>query len=234
MTVLSAVQNACRLPSMGIHPAPTTLFTSTDQQEIQLCNLANECAQIIAKAHDWRKLTTLKTQAGDGATTAFSLPADFDRMPVNSSVFLTSTAAPLARVEDTDQWLALGLTSVAGTAGAWFIIGGTINVKPAVAASTSIKFYYQSNLIVDPASGDNKTAFTLDSDAFMLNERLLTSCLQFKWRSQNGLDYQQELSDFNMAMGQEVARDKGSRILHVGRARMPSGVTLAYPGTVGV
>jgi hypothetical protein len=72
MTVLSAVQDACKLPSVNIYPAPTALFASTDQQEVQLCALANECAQFIAKAHDWRKLTTLKTQAGDGSTT--SLP----------------------------------------------------------------------------------------------------------------------------------------------------------------
>jgi hypothetical protein len=232
MTVLTAVQGACKNTSVGIFPAPTALFNSTEQQEIELCNLANETAQMIAKAHDWRLFTTLKTQAGDGSDTAFALPADYDRMPVKAKVWLTSNRTPLTRVEDTDEWMAIQLNSFSGLAGFWMILGGELNVYPAVSASTSVKYYYQSNLIVDPASGDNKATFTLDTDTFRLSERLLTLGMIWMWRSKKGLDFQQELANFNLAFAQETGRDKGSRMLMLGKPRTPAGVTVAYPGTI--
>jgi hypothetical protein len=234
MTVLSAVQDACKLPSVNIYPAPTALFASTDQQEVQLCALANECAQFIAKAHDWRKLTTLKTQAGDGSTTSFALPDDYDRMPVKAQIFRTSTTRPMVMINDLDTWQLNRLQSISDPTGEAIILGGFLQIYPAMESTDSAKYYYQSNLIVDPASGSNKTAFTLDTDVFVLNERLLTLCLVWKYRSQGGLDYQQELQDYAMAMAQEIARDKGSRMIVLGRGRMPDGVATAYPGSITV
>lgn len=232
MTVLAAIQAACKQPSMGIYPAPTAVFASANQQEAELGALANECAQIIAKSHDWRKLTTLKTQAGDGTTTAFSMPADYDRMPVKAAIYRTAAQIPMSPVGDIDTWMDLQLRSWVGSVGWWIILGGELNVQPALGASDSAKFYYQSNAIVHPVSGANKATFTLDTDTFLLSERLLTLCLIWKWRSQKGLDYQQEIQDFGMAIAQEQARDKGSRIIHVGRARIPDGVSYAFPGTI--
>lgn len=232
MTVLTAVQSACKNTSVGIYPAPTTLFSSTDQMEIEFCNLANEAATEIAKAHDWRLLTTLKTQAGDGSTTAFSLPTDYDRMPVKASIYLNSSKTQLTRVDDLDDWMDIQLQNYSGFAGWWLIQGGYLNVLPAPSATDSLKYYYQSNLIVAPATGSNKTAFTLDTDTFRLKERLLTLAIIFMWRAKKGLEYSQELNDFNLAFGQETGREKGSRMIKLGSPRLPDGVQQAYSGTI--
>ena len=234
MTVLTAVQNACKKPSLGLFPTPTALFSSTEQNELELCSLANEAAQMIAKAHDWQLLTTLKTQAGDGSDTTFDLPTDYDRMPVKASVYLTSTKTQLSPVTDLDRWQEIQLLGLSGVVGWWIIIGGQMNVYPAIASTDSAKYYYQSNLIVTPNSGSNKATFTLDTDTFRLPERLLTLAIIWMWRAEKGLDYQQELSDFNMAFGQETGRDRGSHIIRLGRARIPDGVSTAFPASISV
>lgn len=213
---------------------PTALFSSTDQYEVELCSFANEVAEMIAKLHDWRKLTTLKTQAGDGTTTAFSLPTDYDRMPVKAAIFKTSAQLPLTPVQDLDVWQDIQLRSWTGGIGWWIILGGSLNIQPVLSASDSAKYYYQSNLIVDPATGDNKTSFTLDTDTFRLPERLLKLGVCWFWRAQKGLDSTQERTNFELALTQEIARDKGSRIIKLGRGRVSSDIPLAYPGSIEV
>jgi hypothetical protein len=155
-------------------------------------------------------------------------------MPVKAQIFRTSTTRPMVMINDLDTWQLNRLQSISDPTGEAIILGGFLQIYPAMESTDSAKYYYQSNLIVDPASGSNKTAFTLDTDVFVLNERLLTLCLVWKYRSQGGLDYQQELQDYAMAMAQEIARDKGSRMIVLGRGRMPDGVATAYPGSITV
>ena len=47
-----------------------------------------------------------------------------------------------------------------------------------------------------------------------------------------GKEYAEDLKDFEIAMGEEAGREKGSRILYVGKKRV-SGGDLAFGGSVG-
>lgn len=230
MTILSSVQNACRYLNQDV---PSALVSSTEAFQVNILAVANQVAKSIARAHDWRLFTTLKTQAGDGTTTAFSLPADYDRMPVEGKIFLTSLNAPLTRVYDMEDWLRIQINNTGNVPGWWIILGGMLNIYPAMASTNSAKYYYQSNLIIAPSSGSNKTEFTLDTDTFRLSEHVLTLGIIYRWRAAQGLEAMSEMANFNVALAQEVARDKGPRVLKIGRLRMPDGVTPAYPGTVG-
>lgn len=229
MTVLAACQTAA-IKLVGY--APTALFGATGQLETELRTLANDVAEAVAKAHDWRKLTTLHTVAGDGTTTAFALPADYDRMPLKAGVYSTRSLLPLAPVVDLDQWLEMQLSGITGAPGCWIVLGGQLQVLPALAASESAKFYYQSNLAVAPGSGDNKATFTLDGDSFRLPERLITLGVVWRWKQLKGKEYAEDLRHYEIAFGEEAGRDKGSRVLAIGRARISGDATLAYPGTV--
>jgi hypothetical protein len=229
MTILTAFDQASRLMGKGVQ---TSLVSSSDPFAVEMLALANEVAPQIAKRHDWQKLITLMTQAGDDVTTSFSLPDDYDRMPVKAKVFQNSTAQPMYHVTDLDVWLENRLQSFTGAVNEWIILGGQLQIFPAMASTESAKYYYVSNLIVDPAAGPNKTAFNIDSDVFVLPERLLTLGLVYSWLQMKRLDYAQDMEDFEMALAQEIARDKGSRVLHVGQPRMPGDVNLAYRGTI--
>lgn len=231
MTVLAAAQ-AAALRLSGRRP--TSLFTSNDKLMIELADLVNETAVAIMKAHDWRKLTVLKTQAGDGTAEEFSLPSDYDRMPIKSNVYSTRSQLPLARAEDTDAWIEFQLTGFVGAPGVWIILANKIGIKPPLTSSESAKYYYISKNIVSADDGATftKSAFDTDSDVFFLPDRLLTLGLIWRWRSQKKFEYAEDMQNYNIALGEESGREKGSRILRMGTVRTPSDATPAYPGII--
>src|SRR4051812_34663583 len=117
MTALSACQSAMiRL----VGRKPNSVFSSQDQMELEIADLANEAAIAIARAHDWQALTNLMTQAGDASSTAFALPADYDRMPIKGDVH--SSRWEMCRflpAVSLDQWLDLQTSLPVGSPGVW-------------------------------------------------------------------------------------------------------------------
>jgi hypothetical protein len=226
MTVLSACQSAALRLSQT---KPTSVFSSTASFDMEMAELSTETAIAIAKAHDWQKLTTLKTYSGDGSTTAFTLPSDYDRMikdgNVHSSLYQT---ALFRRVEDLDEWLYLSDLLATPTPGNWIILGGEMQILPAMASNETARFYYISNNIAT-GSGGAQSSFMADADSFNLSERLLTLGLIWRWRAQKRLEYAEDMQNYEIALSEEISRDKGARILVVGNQRAPAGMQAAYP-----
>jgi hypothetical protein len=228
MTALSACQSASlRLTGNSL----PTLFSTTDRFAQELADLASESAVAIAKAHEWRVLTKKHTIPGDGTSTAFALPSDYDRMPIKSNVYSTRSLIAFLPVRDLDQWLEFEVQPVVGSPGYWIILGGQFQVLPTMGASEIAKFYYLSNeIILNGTTG--KTAFSADADTFKLSERLLTLGIIWRWRAQKRLEYAEDLQNYQTALNEEIGRDSGSRLIAVGRARVPFGAEMAYPGII--
>lgn len=229
MTVLSACRTAARRLNQDI---PTSLYGSDDEFALELANIADESATAIAKSYDWQKLTTLCTLTGDGVTTAFSLPADYDRMPKKTTLQVPFQTNNPIRARDLDQWLYYQLNPQMGVPPYWIILGGLVQFSIAPATGVDTKFYYVKNTVVTGASSAQQVTFTADTDYFNLPERLLTLDVIWRWRSQKGLDYAEPMRNFEIAMEQEIANDKGSRILTVGSVRMPIDVEVAHPAVI--
>jgi hypothetical protein len=234
VTVLSAAQDAgFRLQGVK----PSTLFSTSDQFSLELAGLANSVAvDNIAKSYDWRGLTKLCTLTGDGVKIAFDLPTDFERMPMVAEVHsLAWKTAKFRAVQDLDEWLYIQDNLVTGTPGNWIMLGGQMQIFPAMPIGETARFYYISNQVVALAAGQpgTKTGFTLDTDALALPERLLTLGLIWRWRSQKRMEYSEDLANFEIAKSEEITKDKGRRVLTVGRQRATTNASLAYPGRLG-
>ena len=67
----------------------------------------------------------------------------------------------------------------------------------------------------------------------MLPERLLTLGLIWRWRAQKRQEYAEDLRNYEIALSEEIGRDKGSQIIAVGAARWPGRVGTSYPGPLG-
>ncbi|WP_141339702.1 hypothetical protein [Bradyrhizobium sp. USDA 3458] len=229
MTILSACDQASKLMGKG---AMTSLFANTDPFAGELAALSNDVAPDIAKRYDWQKLITLNSQVGDGTATAFDLPANYDRMPVKANVWLSSTSLPMEHVTDLDDWRQRRLLSLSSLGGEWTIIGGQMQIFPAMTASQTATFYYVSNQIVSKSGGSTDAAFSADTDSFRLPERLMSLALIWRWRQMKRFDYAEDMETFEIALAQEIARDKGSKIIRVGVARTPDWTVPTYPGTI--
>jgi hypothetical protein len=226
MTVLTACQEA----AIELNQAqPDSLFSTTDQFALELRTQANKSAKAILKRYDWQKFTALKTLTGDDSTTSFALPDDYDRMPKKASVLTSQFASPLSRARDMDLWLDLQLRPTIGLPGFWIILGGTMQILPALETDVTANFYYIKNKIINSGV---KTAFTADADTFDLPERLITLDVVWRWRAQKRKDYAEDMRNFELALAEEMANDKGSRVLTVGRQRIGVDAEFAHPTIV--
>jgi hypothetical protein len=225
MSLLTACQDAA-IRLNGTRPA--SIFSSTDQFALELASLANETARAIAAAHDWQRLTKTWLIPGNGSAVSFALPADFDRMPISVDLYSSRSKIPLARARDLDEWTEFQITPVVGYPGYWIILEGQIHILPALITGETVRGFYITR---DIWSG-NKSAATADSDTFLLDDRLITLGLIWRWRALKRLEYAEDLRNFEIAFSEAAGRDKGSRILKMGRARIPAGVNIAYPGYI--
>jgi hypothetical protein len=227
MTVLSAASSASvRLLGRKL----TALFSSTNTFEMELADLATETAVAIAKEHEWQKLKTLATLTGDGTKTAFDLPSDYDRMVKDGNVHSSRyQTAYFSRVDSLDDWILIGDLLATASPGNWIVIGGQMNIKPAMASNETARFYYISKNITVTGNA----SFSGDGDEFLLPERLLTLGLIWRWRSQKRLEYAEDLQNYEIALSEEIARDRGARIISVGTQRYSGNVSMPYPGALG-
>jgi hypothetical protein len=224
MSVLTASQ-AAGLRIKGEEPA--SLFSAPTKFASELANLANEVVADILERHDWRTLAKTHTITGDGSDTAFALPADYDRMPLNAKLYASSSQTPLSPIRDADQLVQFQIDPVVADPGCWGIFGGELHILPALGNGSTVKFAYQSNFAV--AAG-TKRAFSADTDDFDLDERMLTLGLIWRWRAQKRLEYGEDLQNFENAISARAGRDKGARILKLGTPRYGYDVSVAYPG----
>jgi hypothetical protein len=229
MSVLTACQEAAVELNQ---PQPTSLFSTTDPFSVELRRQANKSARAIGRAYEWQALTALQTMTGDGTTTSFALPSDYDRMPVKANVLTSQLAFGLRKAPDLDFWLNLQIYPQIGVPGYWIILGGTMQIRAALASAVTAKFYYIKNTTVSGAMAVQQSAFLADADTFNLPEHLLTLDVIWRWRAQKRMEYAEDMSNFQIALAEEVAKDKGSRTLTVGQRRVSSAFDLPHPAIV--
>lgn len=233
MSVLSAIQSAA--PWIGIS-VPSAVFAGSDRTSVELQAVVKEAAQGIAEDFDWQRLKTVATITGDGSDTDFALPSDYARMLKKAQLFPSAQPnSPLIHVVDSDEWLQLEVENFGDTIGRWTIFANQINIKPAVALAATVKYFYISNKLValESATTLTKATFTLDTDEFFLGDRILTLALIWRWKAAKGRAYAEDFQNYQNTRDILAGNDKGARIIHMGRGRVPRDVTIAYPGTLG-
>ena len=228
-SILEILQDAST--AMGIS-YPSSVYGQTDRTSLELQRVCNEMARRIRNAHDWQALKVLQTENGDDSTTSFALPADYLRFPKDGRVYSTRLDCPLTHVIGSDDWLHLQVRDYDVVTGAWTILGGNIEILPAPATGEDIKYYYLSRYMVQTSGGGFQDFFSADSDSFRLDARTLELGLIYEWRSRKGLDFQDELADFNAALSRCISDDKGARIL-TQRSRQQIDARIAYPWNLG-
>lgn len=233
MSALSACQSALiRL----IGKKPATVFSSTEQTVVEVADLVTEVATDIMQGHDWQALTKLYTITGDGTTTAFPLPDDYDRMVLAQGVSdANSWFWGYTNVPDMDTWMMIQNGFYLGVVapGWWILTGGQFQFQPPPASGAAAKLAYVSKNF---AVGDDtvaKSYFDKDSDTFLLDDRLLTLGLIWRWRQQKRLEYAEDMQTYEIALSQAQARDRGATVIRAnGNRRMPN-VRIGWPYSLG-
>lgn len=232
MAILSALQSAS-IRLFG--RKPTTFFGAQGKFELELTDLINEVAQDVQKYQDWQALVRVATVTGDGEVTSFPLPDDYDRMLVVSDVQDTQYWPwGYYPYNDINMFLFDEARNFQPYPGGWIIYQNRVRFVPAPPTSAQATFpYITSASVKDTQTGQTKTAFTTDTDEWMLPERLLTLGLVWRWRENKGLATNDQEA-FIKALDEYGTKDKGSRPIRRNGSRLGGLNThLAWPYALG-
>lgn len=233
MTVLSACQSAAvRL----IGRKPQTVFSSTEQTVVEIADLVTEVAVDIMKGHDWQALTKIYQIAGDGSATSYPLPGDYDRMVLGQGVSdANSWFWNYTQVPDLDTWMKIQNGFYLGVVapGWWMLLQGAFQFQPAPAVGATASVPYISKNFGLDKEGTPISAFAADTDTFLLDERLLTLGLIWRWRAQKRLEYAEDMQTYEIALSQAQARDKGPLVIRSSSRRAPGNLAVGWPWTLG-
>src|SRR5690606_7092858 len=197
MTILAASQAAI---AKLVGRRPPAVVSSTDEICVEITALAQEAAVEIAKAHAWQDLTGFYEITQDGRASSYPFPSDYDRMVQASEIFDPNNWCwGYHHVPDPTDWLLCEIGNFAYLPpGIWTIRKNEFHFMPAPAAGQKAIFPYVRNTIFTSQNGNLKRTITSDGDSFVLDERLLTLSLLWKYKAMKGLDYQQEVDDYNI------------------------------------
>ena len=231
MSLLSVVQDVCEV--VGVERL-TTIFGSLNaqrtQQEMLAC--ANEMAQQMARdTRDWSTLTGTATLIGDGVATDFAMPDDFWRMLLNGNVWSSLSAlVPLRFIGSYDEWLRRSATAYWDSRGSYIILGDRMHIQPTLGAGMTATFGYISNLCIKNTAGARLDRFMADDDSYVLDERLLKLNMIWKWKSNKGSPYAEDMGTFFDAFAMKAGHDQPAPVL-IGGVPISSTVnaTIAYP-----
>ena len=125
---------------------------------------------------------------GDGTTTAFDLPRDYDRM-LKAAELRSSRTSRHSGHRRQRPVAGYGNRQFNQVAGMWTIHGGQIHVRPASSPGKKVNFSHVERM------GQRRPGVTeeclLDTDLFRLSESLRARMI-WKWRAQKGLPYAQD------------------------------------------
>jgi hypothetical protein len=231
MALLSVIKDVCATVGVTI---PSSVFSNiTGNRTMQeMLSLANEMAQRIAYDNrDWTALKRTNTIVGDGVSTAFDLPADYQRMLLTSNVWRsTSTQSPMRFIPDTDEWLNRRADEVTDTAawGEWTMLGGQIHIWPVLEVDQSAYFAYLHRNCIALASGGFGDVFMADGDRPVLNERVLKLGMIWQWKAQKGAPYAEDMGTYGDALTYAMGHDSPGPII-IGRRPISANARYAYP-----
>ena len=226
MSLLSIVSNAMLRQGQS---APASVIGSTDTGVIQRLALLQDIGDELAERVSWQAENIAGSITCNGTSTLFSLPVDWGGMSAGET--LQSTLYPTMPVigpitnEAMAAFKALPVTPIQPV---WRIIQGQFEFYPAPASGEVYKYNYYSKYWIKAAGGGTSAVWANDTDTSLIDEKVLTSGLEWRWLKSKGLDYAEEFRRFEMRIARAEGRDDDSREVAMSNKRISG--TNTWPG----
>lgn len=229
MSILSTLQTA--MPLCGL-PSPSQAVSSTDPNVQKFVAFAQDIGDELRERFWWRNLNISGQITGDGTTTLFSLPADWGKLSPGQQLFSALyPTLPLYGPVTNEQLAAMKSSPAFPTRPVWRIIGGTIELWPALAAGEVVTFnYYSVNWVANAAGTLRQPSFLLDSDFSMIDEIVLRRGLIWRWKASKGLDYAEDFRSYQMSLDRAAGREDAERFVRMAAPSLD--LDGWFPGTI--
>jgi len=231
LSILSTLATAMPLCGLAV---PAQAVSSTDPNVQKFVALAQDIGDELRERFFWRNLNIAGTITGDGTTTLFSLPSDWSSLSPGQQFFSSLyPTLPIYGPVTNENLAAMKASPSFPTRPVWRIIGGTVELWPALGAGEVVTFnYYSSNWVTNAAGTQRQPGFLLDSDFSLIDEIVLRRGLIWRWKAQKGLDYAEDFRSYQMSLDRAAGRDDSERFIRMAVPNLE--LDGWFPGTITV
>lgn len=211
MTLLTAVNGAQRRLSV---PVTSTIIADGQETQNLLYQLANEeAAEMLERdEYDFPQLRRTKSFTASLASLQSSgKPSDFQRAIPETFWNLSQDKKVYGPLNDKEWALANGLAVTSATwQNVMFRYDG-LHIFPVPTVADTIAYDYIINTPVQATGGGAyKTEFTVDSDVYLLGDRVLRLGIVWRYKRDKGRDYAEDLKDYELALAATFRAQRGA------------------------
>jgi len=236
VTILSIVQASWTRIGKAL-PLPTAAVSSTDDDVNQLVVFAQDSGRELMERANWVNLDTAGTVTGNGVATLFQLPIDWirfspsDKSPNGALVSNKFTWAPLFGPINTEDLNLLKAGPTSPVRPVWRIIGGALEIWPALATGEIVTFnYFSAFWIMNGLRTVSRAAFTKDDDFSLIPEDTVMKGTVWRWKAAKGLQYAEEFRAYEQSLSRNNAQQMTERVVDTSRKWVPN--ERMYFGTI--
>lgn len=196
-------------------PTTAAVVGSTNEDTVQLLDLANVESVLLAKRYDWQVLATEKTVTTTATETQTgAIPSDFSRL-IDGSMFNRSLRKMVNGPLTPSEWQFAKMWGTGPIYPMFRIRGGALLLMPTPTAGQTIAFEYISKNTVSTAGGSLKETFTHDDDFSLLPETLIQLGIIWRWLERQGLSFDTQFQIYEDAVGRFEQDDGGRRVINM-------------------
>jgi len=207
MSISSAIADAAAILSIYVPTSPVS--NTSDTSAAKLLAIAHEAGDDIVRRADWPRLLKNTTSSA----LPLAVPSDFLRLVPGGAINLVSSSpAPARGPLSSDQMAAISRLGVT-TALYYAIEGQSIIGSRALTVGESISVYYISkNWLVSLDGTTFSERAIADSDVALFPERLLVKAIVWRYRRETGLQYQDQLAEWEADIALEIRQTRGATV----------------------
>ena len=220
-TLSAIVQNVA---GMVAYPVPTDPAGSEDPAVQQMVQAANMAGNELLTLYDWQELIkrhamTIQASEANQRERAFDLPEDLARW-VDQTNWNATTQFPSLGPVSPQMWQQLLIRTTLPTLSFyWQVRDNKIYVlAPPSAPQTMSVFYMSAGWVRDQDDPTlYKNRLVKNGDVSLLDATVITLYTRVKWLEMKGLDSSAAMRDFNVALDNRKASEKGAPVLSMAR-----------------
>ena len=227
MSLLTIITNVCH--RVGIN-APSLVIGTGDDQILQILSLAQEEGEELSDRYVWSALqreATFVTLAAQLQGVMSTLASVGFKYILNETIWNRTQNRPMYGSLTPQDWQLLVSSSVTGPYEEYRIKNGNLYLIPAPPAGETCAFEYISSNYCQTFGGTPLTEWTNDTDTGILDEKIMTAGIIWRWKQVKGLDYAEDFRKYEVRVLQAMGRDAGKPTL-----RMDGSPTNRMPGIV--
>lgn len=214
MSILTIVQRA--MVACGLDQ-PSSALANTDQTVQQFITHSLMEGESLLRDFDWKELIVQASLTGDGTSTNFDLPSDWERWAAGQVFFKENDTSEHYRRVTQEQFNYLTASDVLPTYPVWRMIGTQVQFLPALPSGDVLRCeYISTHWIMNADLDTRRLSWAADTDVSLIPERLITLGIIWRFKQARGFPFADDLAIYQAELQKVKGNEAGSENINLG------------------